>query len=102
MSFFGVVLSVIVQLALAFMLFLLVAVSGAGIANGAKLDKTRLLVLDASLYLLPLLCLVSAWLIVQGYRAGASAHTYWWHLLPIPAAVAYLVFALSLSSSSGR
>lgn len=102
MSFFWVVLSVIFQLGLAFMLFMLVAVSGSGIANGAKLGKTTLLVFDASLYVLPLLCFVSAWLIVQGYRSGASAYTYWWHLLPIPAAVAYLAFALSLSSSSGR
>lgn len=102
MSFFWVVVSVIFQLGLAFMLFLLVAFSSAGIANGAKLSPMTSLVLDASLYVLPLLCFVSAWMLVQGYRSGASAHTYWWHLLPIPPAIAYLVFAISLSGSSGR
>ena len=102
MSFFWVVLSVVFQLGLAFMLFLLVAFSGAGIANSTRLDRLPSLVLDASLYALPLLCCISAWMIVQGYRSDASAHTFWWHLLPIPAAIAYLLFALALSGSSGR
>ncbi len=101
MSFLWVVLSVILQLGLAFMLFLLVAFSSAGIANGAKLDKVNSLVLDISLYVLPLLCFLSAWFIVQGYRSDASVHTYWWHLLPIPPAIAYVLFALALSRSSG-
>ena len=100
MSFFWVVVSVIFQLSLAFMLFLLVAFSSAGIANGAKLSQMTSLVLDASLYVLPLLCFVSVWMLVQGYRSGASVHTFWWHLLPIPPAIAYVVFALSLSGSS--
>lgn len=102
MSFFWVVVSVMFQLGLAFMLFLLVAFSSAGIANGPPLGKATSLVLDASLYVLPLLCFVSVWMLVQGYRSGASAYTFWWHLLPIPPAIAYLVFALSLSGSSGR
>ncbi len=102
MSFFWVVLSVIFQLGLAFMLFMLVAFSSAGIANDGPLDKFTSLVLNVSLYVLPLLCFLSAWLIVQGYRSGASAHTFWWHLLPIAPTIAYLVFALSLSGSSGR
>ena len=101
MSFFWVMLSVIFQLSLAFMLFLLVAFSSAGIANEAKLDNGTSLVLDLSLYVLPLLCFVSVWMLVQGYRSGASAHTYWWHLLPIPPAIAYVLFALTLSRSSG-
>lgn len=102
MSFFWVVVSVMFQLGLAFMLFLFVAFSSAGIANGAKLGPMTSLVLDASLYVLPLLCFITVWMLVQGYRSGASAHTYWWHLLPIPPAIAYLVFAISLSGSSGR
>lgn len=102
MSFFWVVVSVIFQLGLAFMLFLFVAFSSAGIANGTRLGPMTTLVLDASLYVLPLLCCVSVWMLVQGYRSEASAHTYWWHLLPIPPAIAYLVFAISLSGSSGR
>jgi hypothetical protein len=39
---------------------------------------------------------------IHGYLSGASARTYWWHLLPLPTAIAYLVFAISLSGSSGR
>lgn len=102
MSLFWVVVSVMAQLGLAMMLFLLVAFSGGGIANQDKVSKSVILALDVSLYVLPLLCFVSAGLIVYGYLSGASARTYWWHLLPLPAAVAYLAFAIALTSSSGR
>lgn len=102
MSLFWVVVSVVAQLSLAMMLFLLVGFSGGGIANQDNVSKSVILVLDVSLYVLPLLCFVSAGLIVHGYMSGASARTYWWHLLPLPAALAYLAFAISLSGSSGR
>lgn len=102
MSLFWVVCSVVAQLSLAFMLFLLVAFSASGIANEGSASERAMLVLNASLYALPLLCLVSAGLMVHGYLSGGSARTYWWHVLPIPPAMAYLVFALSLSGSSGR
>ncbi|MDP3699597.1 MAG: hypothetical protein Q8R72_01680 [Hylemonella sp.] len=102
MSFFWMVLSVVAQLGLAMMLFLLVAFSGGGIANQDKVSKGVLLVIDVSLYVLPLLCFISAGLMVHAYLSGASARGFWWHLLPLPAAIAYLVFAISLSGSSGR
>ena len=102
MSFFWMVVSVVAQLGLAMMLFLLVAFSGGGIANQDNISKSVILVLDVSLYVLPLLCFISAGLMIQGYLSEASARTYWWHLLPIPPAIAYLVFAISLSGSSGR
>lgn len=102
MSLFWVVFSVVAQLGLAMMLFLLVAFSGGGIANQDKVSESVILVLDVSLYVLPLLCVISAGLMIHGYLSGASARTYWWHLLPMPAAIAYLVFALSLSGSSAR
>ena len=102
MSFFWMVVSVVAQLGLAMMLFLLVAFSGGGIANQDNVNKNVILVLDVSLYVLPLLCFISAGLMIHGYMSGASARTYWWHLLPLPTAIAYLVFAISLSGSSGR
>ncbi len=100
MSLFWVVCSVVAQLSLAMVLFMLVAFSAGGIANEGGVSARDMLVLNASLYVLPLLCLVSAGLMVHGYLSGASARTYWWHLLPIPAAVAYVIFALSLGGSS--
>ncbi|HBH37337.1 MAG TPA: hypothetical protein DDX06_03015 [Curvibacter sp.] len=100
MSLFWVVCSVVAQLSLAFMLFMLVAFSAGGIANAGGVSPRDMLVLNAALYVLPLLCLVGAGLIIHGYLSGASARSYWWHLLPIPAVIAYIVFALSLSGSS--
>ncbi len=100
MSLFWVVCSVVGQLSLAFMLFMLVAFSAGGIANAGGVSARDMLLLNVSLYVLPLLCLVSAGLMIHGYLSGASARAYWWHLLPIPPAIAYVLFALSLSGSS--
>jgi hypothetical protein len=100
MSLFWVVASVVAQLGLAMMLFLLVAFSGGGIANQDNVSRSVLLVIDVSLYVLPLLCLASAGLMIHGYLSGATARAYGWHLLPLPAAVAYVLFALSVSGSS--
>ncbi len=100
MSLFWLIVSVVAQLGLAMMLFLLVAFSGGGIANQEGVRRSVILVLDVALYVLPLLCLVSAGLMVHGYLSGASARTYGWHLLPVLPAVAYLVFAVSLSGTT--
>ncbi|MFN7444715.1 MAG: hypothetical protein ACK5RC_06000 [Curvibacter sp.] len=100
MSLFWVVCGVVAQLSLGCVLFMLVAFSAGGIANAGGVSPRDMLLLNAALYVLPLLCLVSAGLIVYGYVSGASARTYGWHLLPLPAAVAYILFALSLSSAS--
>lgn len=78
------------------------AFSGGGIANQDNISKNVILLLDVLLYVSPLLCFISAGLMIHGYLSGASACTYGWHLLPLPTAIAYLVFAISLSGSSGR
>lgn len=97
MSLTWVIIGTIAQLMLAFFLFMLVAFSAGGIVNRKEpLKPIQSSLLNLSIYLLPGLCLVSALLLIYGYRHEWNATTYWWHLLPIAAAAIYLTYAIKL------
>ncbi|QEY15907.1 hypothetical protein D0C16_07945 [Cellvibrio sp. KY-GH-1] len=98
MSLTWVIIGSIAQLMLAFFLFMLVVFSAAGIANNNEaLKPIHLTLLNLSIYLLPALCLISAGVVIYEYRNGGSAIAYWWYLLPVVAAVVYLVYAVNLN-----
>jgi hypothetical protein len=79
---------------------MLVVFSSAGIANGHVLTKLQSAILDLSLYALPLSCVLSAGLVLLLYWKGSGTGAYWWYVLPVVAAVAYLVFALVLNAQT--
>lgn len=98
MSLTWVIIDTIAQLMLAFFLFMLVAFSAGGIVNRKEpLKPIQSSLLNLSIYLLPGLCLVSALLLICGYRNNWSTATYWWQLLPITATAIYLAYAIKLN-----
>jgi hypothetical protein len=97
MSFGWTLAGTIAQLLLALLLFMFVVFSASGIANAGSLSKLQLGILNASLYLLPALCVLSAIIVVYLQRHGGSAMSYWWYTMPLMATVLYLVYAIILS-----
>ncbi len=97
MSLTWVIIGSIAQLMLAFFLFMLVVFSAAGIANNKALKPIHLTPLNLSIYLLPALCLISAGVVIYQYRNGGDAQVYWWYLVPVVAAVVYLVYVTRLN-----
>ncbi|TQV72198.1 hypothetical protein FLL45_18435 [Aliikangiella marina] len=92
MSFLWVTIGAFFQLGLAFMLFMLAAFAGGGVANGKNLSELQLKILGIFIYLLPLLSVIAAAIIIYQYRQGGSSAAYWWHGLPILGAIIYLVW----------
>lgn len=97
MSLTWVIIGSIAQLMLAGFLFMLVAFSAGGIVNNGSIKPFQLAILNLFIYLLPASCLVSAGVVIYQYRHGGDAQVYWWYLLPVIAAVIYLVFAIKLN-----
>ncbi|MCH8497831.1 MAG: hypothetical protein LAT63_05110 [Marinobacter sp.] len=77
-------------------LFMFAVFAGGGAVNSGKLERWQLSVLDQSLFLLPGLSLVAGVMLVVGYMNGGSTQYYYWHLLPLAGAGAYLLFLFSL------
>ena len=100
MSFAGMVLGTILQLMLAFFLFMLVAVSAGGADAGAAPGKVQMGILNFSLYALPATCLVSAGIVLYLYLRGSGPSSYWWHGLPMVGTALYVVYVLNLGSGT--
>lgn len=96
MSFGWTLTGTILQLMLANGLFMLVAFSGGGLANGSKLGKWQMRILNGSLFLLPGLCVFSACLVLCLYWRGANAVAYAWYALPVLATVWYVAYVIIL------
>lgn len=86
------------QLMLGCFLFMVVAFSGGGIANGNTLSKLQHGILDFSIFALPLSCALSAGIVLYLYNTGANSSSYWWYGLPLIVTALYIWFALTLSS----
>jgi len=95
MSLVWVVIGTIFQLCLAGFLFMLVMFSAGGIESTNTLTKVQSWIFTVSVYLLPALCLISAWLVIHSYRSGGGSDAYWWYAMPIVGAVTYGIYALS-------
>jgi hypothetical protein len=77
-------------------MFMLVAFSGGGIANGNSLTKGQELFLDIAILALPASCAVSAIAVIYLYITDAGATAYWWYAMPVALMVLYCVYALYL------
>jgi hypothetical protein len=96
MSLTWTVLGTFGQLLLAYVLFMLVAFSAGGLANGMTLGKLHSGILNASIFVLPGLCVASAVIVIGLHVAGASASAYAWYALPLAATAAYLAYLAAL------
>ncbi len=94
MSLLGLVLSVLGQFMLAMFQFMLVAFSGGALANSNKLSSWKMSVLNASLYMLPAISVMTAAALIYFYASESPYLSYKWHLLPLGATVVYFVFAV--------
>jgi hypothetical protein len=98
MSLTWIIIGSVAQLFLAFFLFMVVAFSAAGIMNNGPVGPVHSFVLNLSIYALPLLCFISAGIVISHYyRGGSNLQVYWWYLVPVVAAVIYLVYAVKLN-----
>lgn len=96
MSLPWVIMGTFIQVVLAIFLFVLVAFSAGGIDNLKQPGRLRATILDVSLYVLPVLCLVSAAIVIYEYTTGGSTASYWWYCLPGAVALIYAVYARRL------
>jgi hypothetical protein len=83
------------QLLLAVWLFMAVVFSAAGIGNGVALGKLQLAIFNASVFIIPGLCVLSAGIVVYLHMHGAGASSYWWYLMPLGAMAVYFAYALA-------
>jgi hypothetical protein len=83
-------LGTIAQGMLGLVLFMLVAFSGGGLANGGAIAEWELGVLNLSLLLLPALCALSAVIVIVLHLRSSSAVGYAWYLLPVVGAALYV------------
>jgi hypothetical protein len=90
------------QLMLAYLLFMLVAFSAGGIANGGQFHRFQMKILNLSLFVLPGACALSAVIVLCLHWGGGSAQSYWWYAVPLAATVLYLVYFQSLVRQSRR
>lgn len=96
MSLPALLIGLLGQAVLALFLFMIVAFSAGGTANTRTLTETELAVLTASAWVLPGLCVVVGAALVVLYRSGAGPVWHTLHLVPVAAAVIYLLYTASL------
>lgn len=94
-----VILGTISQACLAMLVFMIVAFSAGGIANGSSLNSIQMGVLNLSLFILPGLCVISGGIVIYQYYNGGDASSYWWYAMPVLATVVYLIYAASLNKA---
>jgi len=92
MSLGWVIVGSFIQLGLAGFLMMLAIFAGGGLANGRSLTKTQTKILDASIFALPGISLLSGAIVIFQYANDGSAISYWWHALPIVAASLYVSY----------
>ena len=98
MSLTWVIIGTIGQLVLAGFLFMFTIFSAGGIANNNEsLGQIQNAILVASIYLMPLSCLVSAGIVIYFYNQGASANTYWINMVPILLTSVYVLYTVKLN-----
>lgn len=100
MSFGWTLVGTIAQLMLALFLFMLVVFSASGIANGVSLGKLQLGILNASMFVLPALCVLSAIIVLYLQWNGGSAVSYGWYAMPLAATALYVIYAIILSQGA--
>ncbi len=98
MSLTWVIVGSVVQLMLSLFVFMVVAFSAGGVANGNNLNRIQVGILNLSIYVLPALCLLSAGIVIFCYKTGGSAYSYWWYTAPVILTLAYLFYANSLNN----
>lgn len=97
MSLRWVIAGVAGQLVLGGFLFMYVAFSAAGVVNEHVLSKLQTGILNFSMFALPLICVLSAGIVLFQYKNGGSATSYWWHVAPILAVALYTFYVSRLS-----
>jgi hypothetical protein len=95
MSFGWTLLGTIAQLMLAYVLFMLVAFSAGALANGGSLGRLQLAIVNAALFGLPALCVLSAAIVAYLHLHGGGRQSYWWYAMPLAGAALYVAYAMA-------
>ncbi|WP_444930452.1 hypothetical protein ACJJIF_01300 [Microbulbifer sp. SSSA002] len=92
MSLTWVIIGSFFQLAFSGFLFMMAVFAWGGIANGKDLSTFSSAILAISLYFLPFLGLLSTGIVIYQYTHNGTASSYWWYLMPIVAAILYVLY----------
>lgn len=94
MSLLGLILSVVGLLMFAMYQFMFVVFAGAGLANGNNLSKRKIAVLDACMYLVPSITVLTAGALIYFYTTDSNYLSYKWYLLPLATSATYFFFVM--------
>ncbi len=97
MSLAWVIAGSISMLMLGVFMMLITIFAGAGIGNKHTLTALQNTILTYSIYGVPLICFVTAGLVIYLYSNGGSSSSYYWYLLPLAVVAAYIGYAVVLS-----
>jgi hypothetical protein len=97
MTLLWTTLGSLAQLALAGILFVMSIFIGGSLANSNTLGPQASRIVDLALFVLPALCVLSGVIVLILHLRGGRAMGYCWYLLPVVAAIAYLIFAIRLA-----
>jgi hypothetical protein len=90
MSLGWVIAGTVGQIILGYFLFIYVVFSSISISNSGGLSKLQANVLTVSFYALPVICILSAGMVLYLYiNQGSSSAAYWWYATPLGAAALY-------------
>ena len=92
MSLAWIILGAIFQFFLFGFLFMLTAFAGGAAANEKELSDFQITILNLSIYVLPCLSLLSIGITIFQYNHGGTCSSYWWHGMPIAAAILYIMY----------
>ncbi|QRN94176.1 hypothetical protein JRI60_34220 [Archangium violaceum] len=99
MSLIGLLVSLFLQCCLGTWLFMVVAFSAGGLANGRTLPAWQTRMLDLSLLAVPASSAVVALGMLALYLAGSPWLSWWWNALPVGVGLVYFLFFGSASRS---
>ena len=91
-----VVLGTIMQALLALMSFMMAVFMGGGFVNKGDVSDFDIKLLELAIFVLPIICVISAIIVIVKYSAKESKRHYAWYAMPIFAWAIFLMYANTL------
>lgn len=74
--------------------------SGAGAANSGELNRQQISIINACIFALPAVSVVTSGIVILLYARGGNASCYWWHGVPILVFIGYIIYIVSLTEAT--
>ena len=69
--------------------------SAGALANGGSLGRLQLAIVNAALFGLPVLSVLSAGIVTYLHLHGGGRQSYWWYAMPLAGAALYIAYAMA-------